>query len=204
MEATAGGMQNFTTQLVRDVISMSMWSCTDYTLHTDPSAAMIQMMIGLGLKVFGGVLDISQILQKRPGMMNASWLNTCTASRDIIVDNLPPCLIVPQFHVTGSAIHQLKFMGALKRWSSFQLETRQQFNAIDWEAHAAYLDATAVDSATNEHNLRLEQYSCGEEVTSNGRFVQHVLHVSSAIAREIGSPATSGDWNSSILALASS
>ncbi|KAJ9357160.1 hypothetical protein DTO280E4_5725 [Paecilomyces variotii] len=49
-------------------------------------------------------------------------------------------------------------MGALQHWSSFQLDARRQFNAIDWQDHTTYLDATVVDAATNGHNIRNEHY----------------------------------------------
>lgn len=115
------------------------------------------------------------------------------------MDRLPQIRYEDKRATESSAVHRdLHFCGNLKRWTSFEEEVDQVFrdNFHKWDSfprnilHVVLKDPVK-NAISNEH------YLCGEELSSSGRYVQHVLHVMTAVGRELGFKLWFGDWYTS-------
>ncbi|KAJ9234816.1 hypothetical protein DTO166G5_4901 [Paecilomyces variotii] len=107
-------------------------------------------------------------------------------ARDIVMSSFPECLTNEQHHVRSSAIHRLKYARELVHWVDFQEDVRRTFDSISWDDYQRPLDVKFHETTGNENVLREEHFMSGNELSTNSRYVQHVLHVMSAIAKEIG------------------
>ncbi|KAJ9205333.1 hypothetical protein DTO164E3_1311 [Paecilomyces variotii] len=116
-------------------------------------------------------------------------------ARDIVMSSFPECLTNEQHHVRSSAIHRLKYARELVHWVDFQEDVRRTFDSISWDDYQRPLDVKFHETTGNENVLREEHFMSGNELSTNSRYVQHVLHVMSAIAKEIGIGVFFGDWD---------
>ncbi|KAJ9293256.1 hypothetical protein DTO271G3_7979 [Paecilomyces variotii] len=109
------------------------------------------------------------------------------------------CCYRPERHTYSSAVHRhLRFVGELVFWDDFKVIVRNNFKDIfgHWDkGNVRPLDVELREP--DENSLHHEHYLCGEEISVNGRYTNNVLHVMTAVAKELGFPVRFGDWNAS-------
>ncbi|KAJ9255741.1 hypothetical protein DTO212C5_9105 [Paecilomyces variotii] len=122
---------------------------------------------------------------------------TLLTAKDIVMSSFPNCLTNEENHVRSSALHRLRYVGPLVHWTDFQKQVRQIFKSREWKDYQKPLDIRFRDTTGNANALGEEHFMSGNELSTNSRYVQHVLHVMSAIAKEIGIGVYFGDWDAS-------
>ncbi|KAL1847214.1 hypothetical protein Plec18170_008778, partial [Paecilomyces lecythidis] len=116
---------------------------------------------------------------------------------DLTKDRLPEIQSEPDRCTGSSAVHtDLKFNGRLVPWKSFEQDVHDVFrkvfkNPITRKKLHVVLSHPGEDAISNEH------YLCGEELSSSGRYVQHALHVMTAVGNDLGFKLRFGDWYTS-------
>lgn len=120
-------------------------------------------------------------------------------AKSLTMSALPKLGYIDNRATQSSAIHShLTFCANMIPWTSFEHEVRSNFNQIfrDWDQKpkvilSVELKQPPANAITNEH------YLCGEELSSSGRYVQNVLHVMTAVGKELAIGLQFGDWYAS-------
>ncbi|KAE8153516.1 hypothetical protein BDV25DRAFT_24373 [Aspergillus avenaceus] len=117
--------------------------------------------------------------------------------QDILANNFTP---VPQTieHSSGSGLNNLIFIGTLQKWRSFNSDVRKFFNEYSWDCHPEPMVAQlSGQQYQDEVILDKEYFRCGAEISSSGRYVQHVLNPVSAISEKLRMNVVFGDFHAS-------
>lgn len=120
-------------------------------------------------------------------------------AKDLTMAAFPKVEYENKRHTQSSGIHKnLTFCANLEPWRNFQNDVRQVFNEFfeNWDSKRS--NTLSVELKYPPANaIAREHYLCGEELSSSGRYVHHVLHVMTAVGKELGINVLFGDWYTS-------
>lgn len=116
-------------------------------------------------------------------------------AKDITKHSFPAYTAHHSHHATGTSLGNIYFNGESQSWSNFASEVCATFNGIEWDEFPEIIDATIEDNRSI--TLSKEYYKCGAEISTSGRYVQHVLHPMSAVFQELGLLYAFGDFGAS-------
>jgi hypothetical protein len=89
----------------------------------------------------------------------------------------------PGQHPPRTGLQETDFVGDLRYWSTFPTDVRAVFNHTAWTAHPQPL-SVRFSSDIGPNTLDKEHYRYGAENYKRA-YVQHVLHVMTAVGREL-------------------
>ncbi|GAD96170.1 predicted protein [Paecilomyces variotii No. 5] len=157
----------------------------------------------------GPVLDRTDISLRDLSLLSLGHWNypielppvTYFDAKDLTEHFLPEIQYEQGRSVTSSAVHgNLKFCGRLAPWLSFERDVHTIFMEVfnTWNPTTSK-KLHVVLSHPGENTISNEHYLCGEEISSSGRYVQHVLHVMTAVGYDLGFKLRFGDWYTSYI-----
>ncbi|KAJ5895329.1 hypothetical protein N7495_007020 [Penicillium taxi] len=91
-------------------------------------------------------------------------------STDLLQQSLPSINIGPNF-TQSSAIHNIQYIGPLRRWATFKNEVTTTFQNMNWSP--VPLSVTLVNAPIHGP-LSNEHIRCGDEIGLQGRFDERV------------------------------
>jgi hypothetical protein len=106
---------------------------------------------------------------------------------------LPPLHYLANYHTTSKAVHDIHFTGPLEPWDSFEKDVLDFCSTIKEKYELENILGYA-SSKPLPHDMSVEHFRCGEEISVSGRFVSNALHVASCIGRNVGLETIFGDW----------
>lgn len=116
-------------------------------------------------------------------------------AKDITRHSFPVYTSYHSHHASGTSLGKTVFKGEFQSWSNFANEVFAAFNGVEWDKFPEFIDITI--ESNKSISLNKEYYKCGAEISTSGRYVQHVLHPMSAVFQEIGLPYVFGDFGAS-------
>ena len=116
-------------------------------------------------------------------------------SQQIVRERLPD-LRVGHRHTTSSAFRDIRFVGNLRQWDSFETDVWQVNSAYPWRSHQRVV-SHAMQNPSNAH-LSWEQVFCGDEYGVQGRFQERVGQVMTGVFTDQGMDLSFGDIKASI------
>jgi hypothetical protein len=109
--------------------------------------------------------------------------------RDITQLSLPD-IIRAKYHTQTVSTSTCTLQGQYLPWSDFENEVRRNFERQKWGN--SILSVRRV--IPEKFDLANEIFQCGDELSLSGRFVQQVLHVMTAVGRDLNIPIKFGDF----------
>lgn len=100
-----------------------------------------------------------------------------------------PEILEAKYKTKTASLSEFKFSGIYSPWHGFEDEVRQTFLSLRWS------NSLLSAHRTNPHpnDLIHETFLVGDDLSLSGRFVQHVLRVMTAVARDLNIPVRFGD-----------
>ena len=117
----------------------------------------------------------------------------CMTARDLTMESFPIYTEQTGNHSSGTGLHDIDFVGRLCYWEDFRQNVLKVFTSTSWNDHPDILSLRLRSNSLN--SLGYEHFRCGAEISTNGRYAHHVLHVMTAVARELGYDLAFGDWS---------
>lgn len=117
---------------------------------------------------------------------------TAEVSREVVRAPMPE-LITGLQHTTSSAVHNLRFVGGIAPWDTFEKEVLEHFEATAWNRHRQVLTHRAATGPSSA-SIAIEQFHCGDEVGVQSRFNQNVGQVMSAVSKAMNVDMVFGDY----------
>ncbi len=109
--------------------------------------------------------------------------------RDITQQPLPD-IIKAVYHTQKPSLSPYYLEAQHLPWPGFENEVRRNFERQNWGTSIISVRRAFPD----QFDIVNEMFQCGDELSLSGRFVQQVLHVTTAIGRDLNIPVRFGDF----------
>jgi hypothetical protein len=109
--------------------------------------------------------------------------------RDVTIQPLPD-IVRARYHTRAASLSPYNFEAQYVPWSGFENEVRKTFETQKWSSSILSIRR----AIPNKFDLVNEMFQCGDELSVSGRFVQQVLHVMTAVGRDLSIPIKFGDF----------
>lgn len=116
---------------------------------------------------------------------------------DLTLESIPECKAVGNQALDSSSSFKSypSYQQSLASWTDFEQEVRETFKALPWDQCDTPITFQPDVNNLPENHLFLEQFLYGDDKSNElERYVQHVLHVMSAVARGMGIGTRFGYW----------
>ncbi len=107
-----------------------------------------------------------------------------------------PNLVFNPYQTMSSSYSQDQFVGALRHWTQFESQVRENF--ITLQPHLVQNILSVCATQPRHNDVCFEQLLCGDESTVAARFNQHVGHVMTSVVQELGVDSRFGDSRCSL------
>jgi hypothetical protein len=101
-----------------------------------------------------------------------------------------PNIIVARYHTQTISTSSYFLEAQHLPWADFENEVRQKFLSMTWGKSIISVRRAVPDQL----DIVNEMFQCGDELSVSGRFVQQVLHVMTAVAKDGNIPIRFGDF----------
>lgn len=116
-------------------------------------------------------------------------------AKQVVEKRIPPLKRGPG-GTRSSALHEIKYIGPLHKWTSFERDVSAALDQQDWHRHTCIV-AYSPSGPTGPHNIANEQVYVGDETGVQGRFQQNIGQTMSAVFGSQGYDIAFADFKSS-------
>lgn len=114
--------------------------------------------------------------------------------KDLTQQSIPKIIQAKYRTQNRPSTSQFFFSAQHLPWLGFEKEVRRNFQVQSqtWDRHSATIAVRR--ESPHKFDIVNEMFQCGDELSLSGRFVQQVLHVMTAVSRDLNLPIRFGDF----------